>query len=261
MKMPRMRITLALAVSFISSTATAQDNARQGQLVLHIYGPGGPLPAMKEAAEAFGKEKRIQVSVVGGPTSSWIQDAREHADLIYSGSEQMMSDFQIAMQGGIEPASITPLYLRKAAILVRPGNPGHIAGLPDLLKPGHHILVVNGAGQSGLWEDIAGRLGDIASVRQLRANISVVASNSGEARAYWINNKELDAWLVWNIWQVSNPTLADAVQIDEPHQIYRDCGIGLTVHGKTHPAAREFIDFLLSPAGARIFRKWGWIAE
>lgn len=121
--------------------------------------------------------------------------------------------------------------------------------------------MVNGAGQSGLWEDIAGRLGDIASVRQLRANISVVASNSGEARAYWINNKELDAWLVWNIWQVSNPTLADAVQIDEPHQIYRDCGIGLTVHGKTHPAAREFIDFLLSPAGARIFRKWGWIAE
>jgi accessory colonization factor AcfC len=105
-----------------------------------------------------------------------------NADLIFSGSEEMMSDCQIALQGSIDPATIVPLYLRKAAILVRPGNPSHIKGLEDLMKPGHRILVVNGAGQKGLWEDVVGRRGDIASVTKFRANIATVALNSGDAR-------------------------------------------------------------------------------
>jgi accessory colonization factor AcfC len=58
-------------------------------------------------------------------------------------------------------------YLRKTAILVRPGNPAHIKGLQDLMQPGHRILVVNGARQGGLWEDVVGRRGDVASVIKL----------------------------------------------------------------------------------------------
>jgi accessory colonization factor AcfC len=90
----------------------------------------------------------------------------------------MISDFQVTLQGSLDPSTIVPLYLRKAAILVRPGNPSHIRGLEDLLQTGHRILVVNGAGQKGLWEDVVGRRGDIASVTQFRANIATVALNS-----------------------------------------------------------------------------------
>jgi accessory colonization factor AcfC len=180
-----------------------------------------------------------------------------NADLIFSGSEEMMSDCQIALQGSIDPATIVPLYLRKAAILVRPGNPSHIKGLEDLMKPGHRILVVNGAGQKGLWEDVVGRRGDIASVTKFRANIATVALNSGDARTDWVEDKSLDAWLIWNIWQVSNPSLAAIVPVDEAHQIYRDCGIGLTTQGRSRSEAREFIRFLQSPEGTRIFKKWG----
>ena len=35
---------------------------------LHVYGPGGPLPAMNEAAAAFEKLSGVDVVVVGGPT-------------------------------------------------------------------------------------------------------------------------------------------------------------------------------------------------
>ena len=88
-----------------------------------------------------------------------------------------MSDFQIALQGTLDPATIVPLfYMRKAAILVRPGNPSHIHGLEDLKQPGHRILVVNGAGQRGLWEDVVGRRGDIAAVTKFRSNITTVGS-------------------------------------------------------------------------------------
>ncbi|HWI14483.1 MAG TPA: ABC transporter substrate-binding protein, partial [Burkholderiales bacterium] len=35
---------------------------------LHVYGPGGPLPAMKEAAASFSKQHGVEVVVTGGPT-------------------------------------------------------------------------------------------------------------------------------------------------------------------------------------------------
>jgi accessory colonization factor AcfC len=73
-----------------------------------------------------------------------------------------------------------------------------------------------------------------------------------------VNNSSLDAWLIWNIWQVANPTLADQVSIDESHQIYRDCGVALTTKGKARPEGVKFICFLQSPEGEGIFEKWGW---
>jgi len=257
----RLAIALFLVAlpSAVSLAATpVQADAEQGAVVLHLYGPGGPLPAMKEAADTFSKEQHVQVVVTGGPLPQWLHDAQQNADLIYSGSEEMMSDFQVALRGSLDPATIVPLYLRRAAILVRPGNPSHIRGLEDLLQPGHRILVVNGAGQRGLWEDVVGRRGDVASVTKFRTNIATVALNSGEARKDWVEDKSLDAWLIWNIWQISNPSLAEIVPVNEAHQIYRDCGIGLTTQGRSRPEAREFIRFLQSPEGRQIFQKWGW---
>src|ERR1700719_3642943 len=108
--------------SVVRAAGTPVQSDEQNSVVLHLYGPGGPLPAMKEAAATYSKENHDQVVETGGPLSQWLHDAQQNADLIYSGSEEMMSDFQVALQGTIDPATIVPLYLRKAAILVRPGN-------------------------------------------------------------------------------------------------------------------------------------------
>ena len=90
----------------------------------------------------------------------------------------MMTDFIGALGDKVDTMTVRPLYLRPAAILVRPGNPGHIAGIKDLMKPGHHVLVVNGAGQNGLWEDIVGRTGDIGAVRAFRRNVVTYAATA-----------------------------------------------------------------------------------
>lgn len=228
---------------------------------LRAYGPGGPAPAMREAAAAFYKQTGVPVEVTAGPTPQWIDAARTNADLIFSGSETMMSDFVTAMQGQIDAAAVQPLYLRPLSILVRPGNPRHITGFKDLLKPGIKVLVVNGAGQNGVWEDAAGRLGDIRTVRALRANIVAYPGNSAMARQMWIDRPDIDAWLIWNIWQVSNPKLADVVPVEEPYRIYRDTGIVATQRGRHRPQSQQFIAFLQSEPGAAIFRRWGWITE
>lgn len=253
-----MRFMVFVRTLFLS-LLTAAATLAQAQTALRVYGPGGPAPAMKEAAAAFEKSTGIKVEVTAGPIPQWLDKAKNDADLIYSGSETMMSDFVVAMDGRIDSADVQPLYLRPLAILVRPGNPRKITGMRDLLVPGLKVLVVNGAGQNGVWEDMAGRKGDIQSVRNLRRNIVAHAKNSAEARQTWIDSQDIDAWLIWNIWQVSNPKLADVVSIEAEYAIYRDTGVVVTKLGKAGVAAQRFADFLASPDGAAIFRRWGWI--
>ena len=146
------RTAAAASIAFLigSSAASAAET-------LHAYGPGGPLPAMREAAATFGKTAGVDVQVTAGAAPQWLSQAKQDAGLVVSGSEVMMSDFIAAMPDQIDPATIAPLYLRPSAGLVRPGNPRHVAGIGDLLQPGNRILVVNVAGQQGLWEDVAGR--------------------------------------------------------------------------------------------------------
>lgn len=245
------RTIVFLALSFASVPTFAAD--------LRVYGPGGPQPAIEEAAREFGRQRGVEITVTGGPTPMWIDRARTDADMIFSGSETMMAEFIATMNGQIQASDAHPLYLRPAAILVRPGNPKSIHGVNDLGRPGVRIVVVNGAGQKGLWEDIAGRTGDIALVRSVGANIALQAESSGAARQTWTTDPSLDVWLTWNIWQIANPKLADLVEIDREHLIYRDAGIAFTARGKDKSIARDFISYLRGPGGSAIFRKWGWL--
>lgn len=229
---------------------------------LQVYGPGGPAPAMKEAAVAFSQRQGIAVEVTAGPTAQWVEKAKQDADVIFSGAENMMSDFAKALPGTFDLQDAKVLYLRPVAMLVRPGNPKNIRGFRDMLRPGIRIMAVAGAGQTGLWEDVAGRAGNIEELRAFRQNLLLPeAANSAAAKAQWIEQPNIDVWLIWNIWQVANPRLADVVEMDEPYRIYRDVGAVVTRNGASHPEASEFLKFLTSEDGRAIFKKWGWKAD
>jgi accessory colonization factor AcfC len=244
-------LTFALAATLCSASPAASQ--------VMAYGPGGPAPAMKEAAAAFERETGQRVVVTAGPTDQWLPRATTDADLIFSGAETMMTAFERAFAGQIDTATIRPLYLRAGAILVRPGNPSGVSGLRDLARPGHRILVVEGAGQNGLWEDMAGRTGDIDLVRAIRRNIVGFAKSSADAKETWTSDRSIDAWIIWTIWQKANPTISQAVPVERDLVVYRDVGIGLTKRGKSDPAARRFADWLASGRADGIFRRWGWI--
>ena len=250
-----LRALIAAVSAFVClGTATAQPST-----TVNVYGPGGPAPAMKEAAKAFEAAHQIKVNVVAGPTGQWADKAKSDAHVVFSGAEHMMSDFARVLPGAFDLKEVQPLYLRPVAMLVRPGNPKGIKGFKDILEPGIKVLAVAGAGQTGLWEDVVGRTGDIRTVQAFRKNLLLPeASNSAEARKRWIEQPDIDVWLIWNIWQVANPELAQVVEMDEPFRIYRDTGVVLTQQGKTMQPAQKFVDYLQSPAGQAIFSKWGW---
>jgi accessory colonization factor AcfC len=253
----------ALLIALIVPSASAQQgaSAEKSAIILKAYGPGGPAPAMREAAKVFGDKKGIKVEINAGPTPTWKDQAIKDADLIFSGSEYMMTDFvRKDLPGVIDASTILTLYLRPSAILVRPGNPKGIKGIKDLTKPGIKILVVEGAGQVGMWEDVAGRTGNVKLVYGIRRNIGFFAANSAEAKKLWSSDMGYDAWLIWTIWQKESPASADLINTDPENTIYRSCGIALTNRSEQKALAKEFADFLQSADGKEIFAKWGWIA-
>ncbi len=233
-------------------SASAQD-------VLRVYGSEGPYPAIREAATVFAERNNVDLQIVADPVEKWLDEARADADLVYSSAEFMMVDLIRDMENQIDDTSITPLYWRPAAILVRPGNPSHLHDFPDLLRPGVKVMVVNGSGQTGLWEDMAGRQGNFRTVRALRNNIVLFATSSTEARRMWFARKDIDAWLTWNTWYKADPRHSTLVPVSQDYVIYRQCSIALTRRGEQKPLAGGFIEFLTSPEAAGIFAKWGWI--
>lgn len=227
---------------------------------IYVYGPGGPYPAVNEAATVFSKKNNIVVKVIKGPVSKWEEEAKHNADIIYSGSEFMMSNF-IKKFDIIEKESVIPLYLRNSGLLVRPGNPKNIHTFSDISKSDVRVMVVIGAGLTGMWEDMIGRTKNIDSLKILRKNIVFFADDSGQAKNEWINDKNIDVWITWNIWQIANPTLADFIPVEEKFTIYRDCGIAFTTNTPNNKNAIDFYNFLKSDEAKPIFKKWGWLTE
>jgi len=86
---------LALAASGFAAPVHAQT-------ALNVYGPGGPGPAMQEAAKTFGATNAMTVNVTAGPTAQWVEKAKQDADIIFSGAENMFTDFAKALPGAFE---------------------------------------------------------------------------------------------------------------------------------------------------------------
>lgn len=257
----RRTVLLALSAAVVAQAPIGLAFA-QTVTPVRAFGPGGPAPAMREVATAFRAASGIPVEIVAGPTPTWSARVASEADLVFSGAEYMMDDFVSQFAEVLDPATRTTLFLRPSALLVRPGNPRRLTGLRDLLgrpRAEARILATGGAGQVALWEDVAGRTGDLALLRAMRERIVLVAPNTGAAQQEWRSKPDAyDVWLVWNHWQVAAPEHADLVEIEEPFRIWRSSGTVLSRRGAAREEVRRFAAFLAGPEGARIFARFGW---
>ena len=253
-------VSSSSVLSLVVAVMLAWDQAAiaQNATTINVYGPGGPSPAMTECANTFSGLSGANVVVTFGPTSQWMQAALSNADLFYSGSENMMTDFTSMFSGQIDQATVDPIYVRTAIIMVHPGNPKRIEDFYDLLRPGVTVMIVQGSGQTGLWEDIAGRTGDVAIIRALRRNIVAFEPDTATAHGVWNAPNPPDAWIALASEHGAHPDESEAIKLQRNLLIIRDAGIALTVAGESKPLATMFHDFVRSPAGAAIFKRWGW---
>ena len=238
----------AIALSLVlSGTGLSQT--------LRMYGPGGPLAPFKECAAVFSYKENVKVEVVAGPEEQWWPEAQGDADIIYGGAEYMLTQFDQKHPGFLAAGTRSELYPRAVGILVRRNNPKHLRTLSDLARPGVAILDVNGAGQLGLWEDLAGRKNLIGP---LQRNIAVSAKNSAEGIRLWNSKPELDAWITYESWHNRLEKETTLVRLPASERIYRGTPLAITSRSQMKKEAQGFITFLETPQAHAIFVKWGW---
>jgi accessory colonization factor AcfC len=222
---------------------------------LYVYGPGGPQAAMDACAKIFSNKTAIPVKVIAGPEAKWIEQAKQNADIVFGGAEYMLTQFTMQHPGMIDNSSRTELYKRGAGILVRKGNPKHITSLKDLTKKGIRILDINGAGQLGLWEDLAGKQNLIGGIQK---NISRSFPNTAMAIDAWKTDESYDAIISYSSWYLRLKDVAQLVEIPAAQTVYRGTPIAITQLTNQRKDAEQFIQFLLSDERHSIFKKWGW---
>lgn len=249
-------ILLTLTLLF-SLTSYGEDKKE----ILKIYGTEGPAPAFREAADAFAAANNVKVEVIAGPTEKWKKEAQKDADVVYSSSEHIIDIFNDEL-GIIDDKTITPLFMRTGAILVRKGNPKKIKGLKDLIHKDVKVIIIFGQGQMALWEDMVGRLKDIQAIADFRRHIAFSARASSEAVKYWQNHEEVDAWVTFNTW-IKREDVPDVelVNIEKDLVVYRSTDAAVTTITNQREDSLKFIEYLKTPDAEKIFKNHGWFKK
>lgn len=228
---------------------------------IYVYGPGGPASVLKELALMYEQKTGEKVIITAGPPSSWMQEAQERADVIYSGNSAMMDTFISKMEEKISAEKIQILNIREAGIIVRPNNPKKIKNFKDLLKKDIKIMVVNGAGQVGLYEDMALKYGKRENLIALRKNIKVFAPNSKIAIESWDSDPSIDALIIWKHWaNAIGSDKAEFVKSGKGSVVYRASEIVVCDDSPNAQQAQDFIDFLQSTQAQKVWVEKGWIS-
>ena len=247
--MKKVFVGMVLLTAGLFSTAQQNDT-------LYVYGPGGPQAAMAECAAVFSKKTSIPVNVIAGPETQWIEQAKQNADLIFGGAEYMLTQFKMEHPGLMDSTTRTELYKRAAGILVRPGNPKKINTLKDLTQPGINILEITGAGQLGMWEDLAAKQNLIGGIQK---NIKGAFANTALAIDAWKSDAKYDAVIIFASWYLRLKDVSQLIKIPVDQTVYRGTPIAITVITSKKDKAQQFIQFLKSNEGHVIFKKWGWV--
>ena len=242
-----MKVAVAFLTLSLCTTASAQT--------LHVYGPGGPLAPLQKCADMYTATTHVSVKVTAGPEKKWYPAAQADADVIYGGAEYMLTQFTLDHPGFIVPGSRTELYSRAAGILVRKGNPKHIQSLADLAKPGIRLLDVNGAGQLGLWEDLAGAPDLIGA---LQRNITLSVGSSADAIKQWNAQPDYDAWITYESWHNRMPDTTTLIRLPEAERVYRGTPIATATRSTQKAQVAAFLEELHSPACHQAFVDAGW---
>lgn len=258
----------AVASLVIASAASAsstklydpsiEHNPKDG--VVKLYGAGGPHTAFSKVADVWQKMTGNKIEIIAGPESKWSASAQADADILWGTSEQSMTAF-LETYKTFYSDQVEPIYIRPSIIAVKKGNPKNIKKFDDLLASGIKVVVTEGAGVyntsgTGLWEDVAGRLGRLEDIKMLRRNIVSFSKGSGASfRAF--KAMDADAWITWPNWPITKSDVLEMVKISPDRTVWRDVNVALSPSADSQ--AKEFLDFLLTPEAQRLMATEGWM--
>ncbi len=214
-------------------------------------------PPMDEAARIFENQTGVKVYLTYGGSGTVLSqmELSGTGDLYIPGSPDYLE--KANTKKVTDPATTKILAYLVPAICVQPGNPKNIQSLANLAQTGVTVGIGNPSTVCvGLYAIEI--LESNHLLPEVYPNIITQAASCA-ATATLISLKSVDAIMGWSVFHSWNPQNIDAVYL-KPEQLPRLAYIPAAISNfsKEKEAAGAFIDFLTSPTGQDIFRKWGY---
>lgn len=260
----------ALAITGCSSSSSGGSSSK----TVNLVGFSTPKPAYDALASAFEKTsagKGVQFAASYGPSGS-------QAKAIAAGQT---ADY-VALSVGSDMSSLAPKFVDSnwdqgpskgigadsvVVICVRPGNPKHITGWDDLVKPGIGIVTADPASSgSAKWNILAAYehvISEGGSQSAAQAYLSkffkntVAKADSGSDAAKTFLSGTGDALISYESEAIAARQAGEKLDYIVPKQSFLiQTPVAVT---KTAPtAAKDFLSFVESDAGQKIFASTGW---
>jgi molybdate transport system substrate-binding protein len=257
--MVRRMLFFILALLILAPSYTAASSAKS----LLIFAGAASKPATEEAIKDFQKKTGVTVNATFGGSGFVLSQMKlsGKGDLYFPGSSDFME--LAKKEGFVFPESEKIVVYLVPSINVQKGNPKKIYSLKDLTRPGIRVAIANpemvcvGAYAVEIIE-----LNLTAPEKgRFRKNL-INYTESCEKTANVISLKAVDAVLGWRVFQYWDPERIETIYL-KPDQIPRIGYIPIAISRFTRDRAlaQQFIDYLLSPEGKSIFRKFNYLID
>lgn len=249
---------LVIAVLFVMPSHVQSSSAK-----LLLFAGAASKPATEEVVKAFQEKFKIPADVIFGGSGFVLSQMKlsKRGDIYFPGSSDFM---EVAKREGlVYPESEKIVAYLVPAINVQKGNPRRIASLKDLTKKGIRLAIANPemvcVGTYAV--EIIEKNLNAQEKKSLRRNL-VSYTESCEKTANVISLRAVDAVIGWSVFQYWDPERVETVYL-RPDEIPRIGYIPIAISKFTQDRAlaQTFVDFILSPQGKSIFRKYNYLMD
>jgi molybdate transport system substrate-binding protein len=244
-------------------TLTSTQHAQSSSKGLLIFAGAASKPATEEAIRTFQERFGAPVNVIFGGSGFVLSQMKlgKKGDLYFPGSSDFM---EVAKREALVfPDSEKIVVYLVPAINVQKGNPKRIHNLKDLTKEGVRLAIANPETVCvGTYAvEIIEKNLTLDEKAKVRKNI-INYTESCEKTANAISLKAADAVLGWRVFHFWDPDRIETIYL-RPEEIPRIgyIPIGISKFTQDKAFAQKFIDFLLSPHGKEIFRKYHYLMD
>src|SRR4030043_786417 len=238
-------------------------NAHSSSKRLLIFAGAASKPATEEVTKIFQEKFGIPVDVTFGGSGFVLSQMglAKRGDLFFPGSSDFME--LAKREGFVIPESEKIIVYLIPAINVQKVNPKKIYSLKDLTKEGIRLAIANPESVCVGTYAVEVVEKNLTSVEKEKFRKNLVNyTESCEKTANVISLKAGDAVLGWRVFQFLDPERIETIYL-KPEEVPRIGYIPIVISKFTHDKAlaQNFIDFLLSPTGKAIFRKYNYLMD
>ena len=252
-----MTIRRDAGLALAACLASVLSAGRVGAAEIRVSAASSLTEALQDASAAWARQGGEDVVFNFGASSLLARQIAEGApaDLFLSADEARMDD--LASKNLIDPRTRKTLLSNTLALVVARDRGAAVAFPEDLLRPEVRTIALGEtrsvpAGvyareylvRKGLWDRVASK---VVPTENVRAALSAVESGNADAAIVY----RTDALVSKRVRVVFEVPAAEGPRISCP---------GAVLTGAKNPnGGRRFLDFLASPAGTAIFRRYGFL--